>query len=337
MTSKLSENIRFLRKSQQMTQQTLADAMGVTVGAVHKWEQDLSTPAIGVIMDLAGFFGVSVDALVGYRMEPREKSQILDRLQAMRLRKQYDWEAVERWLRQYPNDFDIVSLSGTLYHLAGVETRDPRHLNRAIALLKHAANLAPSEQTELHAKIGLALLDLDRREEGLAELRTHNPCGIHNDTLGLELSVDPGRREEAEELLSLALLQAVVSLHRVGTGFANLAFGKGDYTGALDMLLWMDSFLKSLEIPGKICFLRKDRGVILALAAAAERKAGNSEDADSLMAQARQAAAEFDSAPEYTTKYLRFCAMEPRSTFDGSGATAREAIANALADLGLEG
>ena len=30
---------------------------------------------------------------------------------------------------------------------------------------------------------------------------------------------------------------------------------------------------------------------------------------------------------------LRFCSMEPQSTFDGSGTTAREAIQNALDEL----
>ena len=335
MTSKLSENLRFLRKSQNMTQQTLADAMGVTVGAVHKWEQGLSTPDIGVIMDLAGFFGVSVDALVGYRMEPREKSQILEQLQSIRLHKNYaeSWDRVERWLRQYPNDFDIVSLSGTLYHLAGVETGDPGQLNRAIGLLRHAANLAPGEQTELHTRIGLALLDLGRRQEGLQELRSHNPCGIHNDTIGMELSDDPQCREEAAHALSLALLQAVLSLHRIGSGFVNIAFGTEDYIGALEILRWMDTTLESLEIPGRVNFLRKDRAVFLAMAAAAESSLGHREEARALMARSRQAAQEFDAAPDYTTRSLRFCAMEPVATFDGSGATAREAVRNALEEL----
>ena len=34
----LSENIRRFRKARSLTQQQLADALGVTVGAVYKWE-----------------------------------------------------------------------------------------------------------------------------------------------------------------------------------------------------------------------------------------------------------------------------------------------------------
>ena len=60
MKTKLAENIRKFRKEQNMTQEQLAEAVGVTVGAVHKWEKNLSTPELGLIMELAerrGNFG----------------------------------------------------------------------------------------------------------------------------------------------------------------------------------------------------------------------------------------------------------------------------------------
>ena len=44
MRIKLAENIKSFLKERKMTQEQLAEALGVTVGAVHKWEKDLSTP-----------------------------------------------------------------------------------------------------------------------------------------------------------------------------------------------------------------------------------------------------------------------------------------------------
>nr|MCR4556847.1 helix-turn-helix domain-containing protein [Saccharofermentans sp.] len=53
MQIKLSENIRSLRKEHKLTQEQLADALGVTVGAVYKWETGLSMPEIRLLMELA--------------------------------------------------------------------------------------------------------------------------------------------------------------------------------------------------------------------------------------------------------------------------------------------
>ena len=44
MKLSLSENIRSLRKQRKMTQEKLAEALGVTVGAVYKWESGQSQP-----------------------------------------------------------------------------------------------------------------------------------------------------------------------------------------------------------------------------------------------------------------------------------------------------
>lgn len=41
MKIKLAENIKIFRKERKMTQEQLAEALGVTVGAVYKWEQNI--------------------------------------------------------------------------------------------------------------------------------------------------------------------------------------------------------------------------------------------------------------------------------------------------------
>ena len=61
----LGENIRKLRKSQGLTQEQLAEVLGVTPGAVYKWEAKLSVPDINPILELARFFDTSVDVMMG--------------------------------------------------------------------------------------------------------------------------------------------------------------------------------------------------------------------------------------------------------------------------------
>ena len=69
MKLSLSENIRSFRKQRKMTQEKLAEALGVTVGAVYKWESGQSQPELNLLVEMADFFDISVDALLGYRIK----------------------------------------------------------------------------------------------------------------------------------------------------------------------------------------------------------------------------------------------------------------------------
>ena len=64
MTNRLAENIRVLRKERSLTQEQLAEVLGVTTGAVYKWEAKLSQPELNMVMELADFFDTSVDVLL---------------------------------------------------------------------------------------------------------------------------------------------------------------------------------------------------------------------------------------------------------------------------------
>ena len=50
MKSRLAENIKTFRKERKMTQEQLAEAMGVTAGAVYKWESKQSNPDLNLII-----------------------------------------------------------------------------------------------------------------------------------------------------------------------------------------------------------------------------------------------------------------------------------------------
>ena len=54
-----------LVKNAAANEEQLAEVLGVTVGAVYKWEAKLSQPELTMIMTMADFFDTSVDVLLG--------------------------------------------------------------------------------------------------------------------------------------------------------------------------------------------------------------------------------------------------------------------------------
>ena len=66
----LGKRIMALRKGAGMTQEQLAERLGISPQAVSKWENDISCPDISMLPALASLFDISVDALLGVTQKP---------------------------------------------------------------------------------------------------------------------------------------------------------------------------------------------------------------------------------------------------------------------------
>lgn len=75
MKMKIGAVISEKRKIQGITQQKLADFMGVSKASVSKWETEQTYPDITLLPLLATFFDISVDELIGYETQ-LSKSEI---------------------------------------------------------------------------------------------------------------------------------------------------------------------------------------------------------------------------------------------------------------------
>ena len=65
MEETLGKRIASHRKRLGMTQDRLAEQLGVTAQAISKWENDQSCPDIALLPKLAEIFGISIDMLLG--------------------------------------------------------------------------------------------------------------------------------------------------------------------------------------------------------------------------------------------------------------------------------
>ena len=78
MKLNIGENIRRLRRAADMTQEQLADKLGVAYQSVSRWENGTTYPDMEFLPVLAGIFGVTVDELLGME-ESKKKEQISER------------------------------------------------------------------------------------------------------------------------------------------------------------------------------------------------------------------------------------------------------------------
>ncbi len=138
MNIKIGAKIKDLRRENNVTQDTLAAAIGVTPQAVSRWEAETGYPDIELLPSLADFFSVSVDELVGYRLSDREEK--LSRVKSELNRLSEVGSAAEQLeyarlaASQFPTDCEIKCSLATSLYLMFDNTEDGSVLSEAESL-----------------------------------------------------------------------------------------------------------------------------------------------------------------------------------------------------------
>ena len=78
MEQTMGKRIVACRKRMGLTQDALAEQLGVTAQAVSKWENDQSCPDITMLPKLAKLFGVTTDELLGVEREKVYEAQVVE-------------------------------------------------------------------------------------------------------------------------------------------------------------------------------------------------------------------------------------------------------------------
>ena len=147
MQIRLGEKLQSLRKEKNISQQTLAAALGVTFQSVSKWENAAAMPDVTLIPAIASFFGVSTDELFDFnRYETEEKVMaICRRAWEVRDTRPGEAEAILReGLAQYPGN-DIL-FNNLLYVLPV-----PERAEEAITVCRALTEGAKEDDVRLDA------------------------------------------------------------------------------------------------------------------------------------------------------------------------------------------
>ena len=70
--NELGIKIKVLRKRMNITQEDLAERLGVSFQAVSKWETNAAYPDISMFPVLANFFNVTTDELLGVDLSKKK-------------------------------------------------------------------------------------------------------------------------------------------------------------------------------------------------------------------------------------------------------------------------
>ena len=186
MQHRLPENIKSCRKKMRLTQEQLAETMGVTVGTVSKWENGNCIPDINMIMDLADFFNLSMDTLVGYDLSSKKVDDILTSIQEelSNHNNEVALDMAEKAARRYPLNVKLLLKCALIYKIMYMDDKDDlyrlnaiEYLEKALAVVKNS----PDNRRE-ESEIILEMANLQKDDEkALSLLQSINVKGVFID------------------------------------------------------------------------------------------------------------------------------------------------------------
>ena len=250
----LAENVRKLRKERRLTQEQLAEVLGVTTGAVYKWESGMSVPDISLIMEMADFFDTSVDVLLGYKSRDNRLEAAMSRLNDLiRTRDPKALAEAEKIRKKFPNDFEAIRCCAAVYSFYGVGNGNEENSRRALELLEQA-RLLISQNTDPRTSEDTILGDMAMIHEMLHEpdkaleiMTKHNPNGMNSDSIGIILATQTDRVEEAKVYLVEGLVRGLFCLVNSFMGEAIILCREGKYSDAQKLMIIGRDLIKGIH------------------------------------------------------------------------------------------
>ena len=161
----LSANLKKYRIMKELTQEDVAEYLGITAQSVSKWERGESCPDITFLPALANIFETSVDLLLGMDTIRAEETRRGIHGKAVAYQQEGDYEAAAKTYREalktYPND------PGMMLGLAGALALQG-DTAEAIELMEKGLPLSANEKQKATIRAALCFLYLKAGKEDKA-------------------------------------------------------------------------------------------------------------------------------------------------------------------------
>lgn len=203
----LPENIKKYRISKDLTQEDVAEYLGITAQSVSKWERGESYPDITFLPALANIFETSVDLLLGMDTIRAEETRYNIHKKAVAYQRSGDYDMAEKTYRDalliYPNNPGMMlGLASTLALMGNTD--------EAIELMEKGLFLSGNEKQKSTMRATLCFLYLKAGRE---------------DKAGRLASELPHTRESREVILPL--IQQGLNQAQIDENIKNILLGEG--------------------------------------------------------------------------------------------------------------
>ncbi|MFR1709702.1 MAG: helix-turn-helix domain-containing protein [Clostridium sp.] len=213
--------IQDLRKRKGLTQEQVADAIGVSKAAVSKWESGNTYPDITLLAPLARLLDTNINELLEFnsKLTDKEINNIAKLCEGEFLKGDYfaAYDYCEKQLKKYPNVAELKLLIGTLYWQYVVLLKDDEETSNR--MIKHACEIfekaSESSNTDikeaaLHVMASLYMMQEDY-DSALKTAERLNQKS--NDTMLLLATIyrNKGENHDAKQLYQRILLKNIQS------------------------------------------------------------------------------------------------------------------------------
>lgn len=250
---KINEIIKLKRKQMDLTQEQMAEYLGVTTPSVNKWEKGNSYPDITILPALARLLRVDLNTLLSFNDEltDQEIGKFTDDLVNIIAEKGYDegFKLAMDKIYNYPNCYKLIYsvssvLQGALF-MYGVEDKDK--YEKEIEKLFERVGKCNNLELCNHANSLLISKYMQREEYDRAQnlIDTLPNISINKDQIQANLYIKQSKLAEASEIVEHKLLRMASDIQIALLSMIDIALKEGRYE---DAVVYADKIQQTTEI-----------------------------------------------------------------------------------------
>lgn len=236
---RISETIKARRKELNLTQEQVADCLGVTAPAVHKWEKGVSFPDVSLLPALARLLNMDMNTLFSFEKELTEQeinlfsNEVIGIIQKEGYQAGYDLVMQKVW--QFPGCAPLLYTMGALLEgaltLFGEENRE-KYEERIAYMYERAAELGEGSVRD-NANYMLILKyirekEYKKAEEMLERLPDAPVMPMEKQMLKATLFINQDRPQEAIHILEERIWNAANAINTTLGTLMNCFWKIGD-------------------------------------------------------------------------------------------------------------